>query len=411
MGTNRSGVARVNRPPRQLALRENEAFPLAADELSPAVADSITIRSAGRIEVRDPSRRTGNKWILRSNGAVGAMRLDNGELLTIEPKVSIENLFRMLEYAYGLKEVALPDDLVTAETLDDLFERFALLLANHVLRRANRGFVRTYEGRREELHALRGRIRFGDRARKPSDVALPCDFEEHTGDNEDNRILSWALHLVSRSPWCGARSRPRVRRALHCLAGIAPPVPIAPDLCDDRTYHRLNADYEPMHCLARFFIQNCGPAHRRGEHATFPFLIDMDALFELFVARWLAQHLPHEFSLDEQRFHSMSVDRQVSFRIDLVVTHRDTGQVLCVLDSKYKRSRRPDAGDVQQVIAYAEELGCEDALLVFPTADIEKHDFRGRKIRVRSCAFDLSGDLEATGLRVLEAVAGCGRRP
>lgn len=399
----------MNAVRRVFALRENEEFPIAANELSSSLADVISIRSGGRIEVRDPSRKSSGKWILRSDGAVGALRLDNGELLTIEPKVGIGNLFRMLEYAYGLKEIALPDDLVTAATLKDLFERFALLLANRVLRRANRGFVRTYEGRREELHALRGRIRFADRSRRPSDVALPCEFEEHTGDNEDNRILSWALHVISRSPWCGERSRPHVRRALHSLAGMAPPVFVSHEACNERTYHRLNDDYEPMHCLARFFLRNCGPAHAQGANSTFPFLIDMHALFELFVERWLKKHLPPEFSLDAQRHHRMSADGSVSFRIDLVVTHRDTRQALCVLDSKYKRSRNPDSGDVQQVIAYAEEMGCRDSLLIYPTKEIHEHDHRGREIRVRSCAFDLSGDLEVAGRRVLEAVSTCGR--
>ena len=57
-------------------------------------------------------------------------------------------------------------------------------------------------------------------------------------------------------------------------------------------YHRLNRDYEVLHALCRFFLENSGPAHSSGGHTFFPFLVDMAQLFERFVAGWLQKHLP-----------------------------------------------------------------------------------------------------------------------
>jgi 5-methylcytosine-specific restriction enzyme subunit McrC len=142
----------------------------------------------------------------------------------------------------------------------------------------------------------------------------------------------------------------------------------------------------------------------QGSVATFPFLINMDALFEKFVERWLEKNLPGHLGLESQRTHWMSSDGSVRFRMDLVVTDRSTNRVRCVLDSKYKLSSIPESADVQQVIAYAEELDCKEALLVYPTNRIAPHDYVGRTIRVRSAAFDLGGELDCAGRSVLAAI-------
>lgn len=41
-----------------------------------------------------------------------------------------------------------------------------------------------------------------------------------------------------------------------------------------RFYNRLNQDYEPMHGLCWFFLENIGPTHEQGEHTILPFLVD-----------------------------------------------------------------------------------------------------------------------------------------
>ena len=54
--------------------------------------------------------------------------------------------------------------------------------------------------------------------------------------------------------------------------------PVGADRCVGRTYNRLNADYEPMHALCRFFLENSGPAHARGDRSMLPFLVNMPRL-------------------------------------------------------------------------------------------------------------------------------------
>jgi 5-methylcytosine-specific restriction enzyme subunit McrC len=78
--------------------------------------------------------------------------------------------------------------------------------------------------------------------------------------------------------------------------------------------------------------------------------------------------------------------------------------VVCVLDTKYKRGRTPTASDVEQITAYAEAKGTNQAILVYPTTMPGPLDSPMGRIRVRSLTFSLDEDLEAAGKKFLREV-------
>ena len=55
------------------------------------------------ITVEFPSPKTEGQWQLTSKGYVGYIPLTQDIGINLQPKVSLDNLFRMLEYAYKLK--------------------------------------------------------------------------------------------------------------------------------------------------------------------------------------------------------------------------------------------------------------------------------------------------------------------
>ena len=101
-------------------------------------------------------------------------------------------------------------------------------------------------------------------------------------------------------------------------------------------YTRLNDDYKPMHGLCRFL--HTGPSIDIGSHKFLPFSIDMAQLFELFVAEFLAKKLPENLKIDIQYHARLVANADLSFRIDLVLRDRISGQPLSVIDTKYKVS-------------------------------------------------------------------------
>ena len=59
-------------------------------------------RSPRRIQVEFPSPKTSGRWVLKNLGYVGLLPLSRDRVLSLQPKVPIVNVFRMLEYAYRL---------------------------------------------------------------------------------------------------------------------------------------------------------------------------------------------------------------------------------------------------------------------------------------------------------------------
>ena len=137
-----------------------------------------------------------------------------------------------------------------------------------------------------------------------------------------------------------------------------------------------------------------------------PFLVNMSRLYELFVSEWLSAHLPDIISLVPQERAYLDETSDLYFDIDLVLRDTSTGEILCVLDTKYKDTTTPATDDVAQIVAYAEKMGCQEAILVYPRGLPRPFEARVGDIRVRSLSFSLDGDVDEAGHRFMRTVLG-----
>jgi len=381
----------------ELAEYQPRSFPKSEIRREDAIQLSNLYRK--QVEVVPPTFLNDDQWELRPQGYVGSIRVSRELTLVIAPKVGVSNLFRMLEYAHDLASFQ-REGLSESSTLDDFFESLAAILAKRVLDRARRGVYRTYLGTDDELPYVRGTIDVGEVLQRPCRIRLPCHFEEHTADVEENQILSFTLQRIARSSSLTPRVRPRVSRAYRALAGLAPPRRFSPSSCVGRLYHRLNEDYRPLHALCRFFLESCGPIHARGDRGMVPFLVDMSLLFERFVAKWLHENLPENLRLRTQETVEVGTETGINFHIDMVLYDRATDAPLAVLDTKYKMHERPRSDDVQQIISYAAVKGCRHGFLVYPsekTVEMEATVESG--YHVGTMRLPLAGDVEEAGRR------------
>jgi 5-methylcytosine-specific restriction enzyme subunit McrC len=174
--------------------------------------------------------------------------------------------------------------------------------------------------------------------------------------------------------------------------------------CIGRSYSRLNADYEIMHKLCRFFLEHTGPTHDAGNRGMLPFLVDMARLFELFVARWLGAHLDPRYTLTTKDKWYAGNNRELCMESDLLISDARSREPLCVLDTKYKLGDKVDNNDYYQVVTYANTIGCRHAILVYPTALAQ--GFRGDtgNIAVRTAIFDIAHDLDEGGKELLRTI-------
>jgi len=321
--------------------------------------------------------------------------------ISLQPKVELKNLFGMLEYGYRLR-IRFLEGLWDSNSLEEFYERLANILARRVLDRGRKGFYRAYIPRNEKSGFIRGRMDLPAAIRRPWDTRIRCHYEEHTPDIPENQILAWTLSRIARSGACTERVQPTIRRAYRALQWSVTMAPCGPDDCIGRRYHRLNDDYQPLHSLCRFFLEQSGPTHEMGDRKMLPFLIDMARLYEIFVAEWLKVHLPYPFQLKSQERVVIGPNQEVRFDIDLVLYDVETGRARCVLDTKYKKSLTPAPEDIAQVVAYADAKNCHDAILIYPTPLTDSLDVQVGDNRVRSLIFSINGDLDEAGNKFIE---------
>lgn len=392
----------MNLARQRIDLAERGSRDLPRQEFSREMADWVARVYDKRVKVLRSSR---GGWQLQATAWVGILPLGPGHSLYIEPKVPIHNLFRMLEWAWGANFQAF-EGLEELTNLQDVYERLARILALRVLHRLRRGLVRSYQPAADRLPYLRGRLDVSAHLREPENLALPCRFEEQTTDIDDNRILAWTLRVIALSGLVTDRSKDVVRQAFRGVSHQAEVRPFRAADCVGRVYHRLNEDYRTLHALCRFFLETSGPAHRRGQHWMIPFAVNTESLFEQFVAAWLRARLPAGLQLATQQTLWLSGQPAVPLYPDLVL-HDDSGHAVAVLDTKYKAGDDVSRADLYQIHAYAAQLGCSNAFLVYPEARQEVYDVTIGSlapVRVRSVGFDLSGDLETAGRTFLATI-------
>lgn len=361
------------------------------------------------INVEFPTPITGNQWRLTSQGWVGYLPVSSELGIRLQPKVKLENLFGMLEVAYRLKSFQFLEGWHYCEVLEDFYERLAAILAQRILDRARKGFYRTYIPRTEQISFVRGRLDLRHQVQQPWKAKIKCHYKEHTADTAENQILLWTLHRIAQINIDREDVRASVRKAYHALQGTVTLTSYSAPDCINRIYNRLNDDYQPLHALCRFFLEQSGPCHDMGDRKMLPFLVNMARLYELFVAEWLkaniADHsLSRSLIVKAQEAVHLDSAKSLCFNIDLVLSDATTGKAYCVLDTKYKTPNSPSSNDVAQIIAYAASKGCSEAVLIYPEPLQKPLNIQVNDIHVRSLTFAIDGNLHQAGVAFLSSL-------
>lgn len=367
-----------------------------------SLADSeiIALKQSRKFEIEPASVFNEFTLGLRSRGCIGSIPIGDDLLIRVVPKVPIANLFGMLEVAYNLQSFRLFDGDVQVNTLDDIYERIVSILSRRVLDRVRKGLYRNYISEGDELPFVRGSIDLVAAVinLKRGVPRVPCRYEEHTADVDENRLLYWTLHVVRRQYLKRHEVRNELDRARRALAGTIELKQFSPADCLKRLYHRLNEDYAPMHGLCRFVLEQTGPTIQSGDRTFLPFELDMPKLFEAFVAEWLRTADLTDLVVQPQHRAQLDANFQVQINIDVLLREKSSGAPIAVLDTKYKLAERPSQDDIYQISFYARELQVKRAMLVYPT--LLAAPFRmihGKDIRVESVPFDIGASLDKSG--------------
>jgi len=374
-------------PKPEIEIKEFESRP--TSEITATDAQLIQAEYSGKLDISRPL--LGSGYILKASGWVGRIELENS-CISIQPKVPIINLFWMLERAY--KEIIQLKGKVDISSLTALNESLMGILASKSLDLASQGLYRSYINCNDTIPCLRGRIDINEilKTMRNCSPNLPCNFQEHTSDILENRAITWVLWSLSRIGIKRDEIRKKVFRTFHIYSGAADIERVSSEQLRHVKYNRLTERYRLVHALCLFFLENMGPLHGPGGREFVPFLIDMEGVYEKYVAEALKLKMPHPFLVSKQETRFFDDSRWLRIRIDIVMRNSESNKIIAVLDTKYKIHEMPDMSDIFQIFSYAQSTGANNAILIYPWTGIDEKPYYFKGCRIIPLGIDVSNE-------------------
>lgn len=310
---------------------------------------------------------------------VGMARFENFEVV-VDPKIKLEpqNLPRLFAYAFEFDDIRMQDgEAGVTPRYDWLVDVLIDFFVRECRRLIAMGLLKSYVTYRDDVSFLRGRIlvqrQLGHIAKR--EPVFACEFDELEYDNLENRILLYCLgqcHDVTGS----SRLRKETRMLVRQLAGVVRRAEISLEDIDGVAYTRLNQHYRKLHALARLIISSTGVGHLSGPNTVRSFFVDMNEVFERFVARLFEEHHPCEAEFQKSR-HAWSAEEggKKYIRTDILLDSK------LVVDSKYKKELSP--GDLYQIGFYIHEYRQKQGYAILPEcAGAQEDDIISERERI-----------------------------
>lgn len=306
-------------------------------------------------------------WRVRATSYVGTVVTPDVRIL-IRPKVPVENLFYLLEASGKPLDIA-KNEVFDYDKFPDVIPAFATFYARHLERALAGGVPRAYREFQDRLPGIRGRVDLPTQ-RRLAGLTLPaeCRFDEYTADTQLNRILRGAADWLWHLPGVTVPTRQRLRRL---AAELTESDRVRPeDLRTPVVFTRLNSHCRSAERLARMVLANETLRHAAGGAAASAFLIDMNKVFEEFVADRLTRYLTGHLSVASQRPLHLDTGEHVRIKPDLTFEEAPA-RVVYVADTKYKITADGYGRDADyyQILAYATALGVPEGMLVYCQRD------------------------------------------
>jgi 5-methylcytosine-specific restriction enzyme subunit McrC len=236
---------------------------------------------------------------------------------------------------------------------------------------------------------LRGRWRIEHQLiRRPHQRhVFDIEHDEFSEDTALNRLFKFTVHRLLRTT-IDPTNRSLLLDLREWLAGATTLPEVRGADLEGVRFTRLNDRFRPALNLAKLFLESHIPRLRVGSTELTAFVIDMNLLFERFVAGFLARHLarilPEAWQAGVLRRQMRGESTYLLERLpngpseyrvipDLYL-QSSSGQAWVTIDTKYKHLVPGRAGvgpaeaDLYQMLAYCNRLGCRIGALIYPSA-------------------------------------------
>jgi len=284
--------------------------------------------------------------------------------IVILPKIHLDNLMRLVAYAFELSDLTVTRTRTVFDTADEgLIDLLGVSLLRAVERIARGGLLPDYQTRNEDLATPRGRLDMRHIATQPRRATLRCTYDDLTLDHRINQVVAAGLRLASKGMQSVdlrldlARAADRFFGDLKQIELDAGVLRAIVDRLDRRTSH-----YRSALTLTALILQGArlGEHQAAGQMPLASFTLNMNMVFERFLGRYFREMAPDDIRISAQDVRADVFSyienagdwKQPTIRPDFVFRRR--GKVVAVADAKYKNRHEhpPTSSDLYQLTAY-----------------------------------------------------------
>lgn len=371
----------------------------------------------GRVSLRITELRTG--LAISVGPHIGTLNLSCLRLVVM-PKIRIDNLMRMVAYAFELSDLLVTETRSTYATAEHgLIDLLGLSLLRSVERIARGGLLPDYQSRSEDLATPRGRLDMRHISTHPRQATLRCRYDDLTVDHALNQTLAAGLRLAAAMMQSAdlrldlARAADRFFGDLTRIRLDAQHLRTLVDELDRRSSHYRTA----LTLIA--LIQHGARLSEHAEAGAMPlssFMLNMNMLFERFLGRYLRENGPDDVQVSSQEVRSDVFSylenaagwNQPTIRPDFVLRRWRT--VIAIADAKYKNRHEhpPTSAELYQLTTYGLAYSMpepREVLLLHPVGPgdagraatlLFAPSAAGEQVRIRLVGVPLDGLLDGT---------------
>ncbi len=348
---------------------------LLAIDLSNLDIEMLLDRFVGKLDVTASISSQG-KYNLESHQYVGVISLSDSKVI-IEPKTTIKNLIYMLSSVYNL--IGWEKSFVECNTVAEWSDLVAKLFLDLLKQLISKGLNQNYQDTNENSTLIKGQIDFASQFTEnfANPIQHNCNYSELSFNTLENQALKLALtnlyELYQQSELSWQISQLQKHLTYINLVNFT-----SIDF-SKFIFSRSNEHYRLPLALAQMILESSSPTFD-GRSSLFPaFLIDMNKLFERYVANRLKKYCQETY-LDTQQniliHYQMQgyLDKSSTIKLvpDLVLSKQE--KILAVMDTKYKINISNN-NDYYQIITYCLTKNTNSGFLVYPTWEGEYKEF------------------------------------
>jgi 5-methylcytosine-specific restriction enzyme subunit McrC len=304
---------------------------------------------------------------------VGYARRGDVSVMVQPSKCKAEQVIAMMSYSadprvFGQNQVQFNDE-------EDILEAYVASFVRTVADAIDMGLFKSYMTIDDDVAVLRGRIRVSDQITTRFRLSPPIavSFDEYTIDNSLNRILKYAIEVVSRIP---IRLQATVKNIqyLRAMFNDVSLMEFKSDYLPIPAWNQLNEHLKPSLMMAIQIIKNSSISLDTGMTSSDEFWIDMANVFEDFVVVAIRESLGlgrEEMPRANELNHALQLSSKVFLKPD--ISRWKDGRCIAIGDVKYKRTSEDGIvhSDIYQLLAYAVATGLDSASLVYAKSTVD----------------------------------------